>query len=706
MNRWYLAALLASIVIPSSALLVVAHGRRVDLDEDRSNAIADALVDAPGADHGLIENSLTFIESLRSRGPVSRASNIAVGPVLVGTAKTTRLGRLEGVKLDERLNSLLGITLSGDPGELAKNAQSVGIGSRLAAELDVEVGDDLQILALAPGPQALGFRRKSLEVVAIFKGGLDTFDRTTLVTSLSTSRELLGVDEGSMGALAWLDGRISLEEGSKRLATELGEDRRVRPRNERDRPLLDDVASLKMAQSTLLLVLVSCFLLLPLIGFRRAGSYAEQLGRYIGVAGGALVVALALGAGTSLLLDDGQLQWIPAARTDLGRLFFAAAAGLLVSPLLADRIGRGSAAAALCAVIALASVEPVGASVVGSGAARTAARLTEAASTTRELAHSGPLRAAALSGAEVVPAELLGLDPGAPTSTKLLQHLCDEGPNETPEKIDLRPEGSQRPAPWQPSQQEAIDSLLDQLAESGDATKAAREQPRPHTDKNHDRPAPPIVLGHGLARRLGVGIDDDLLIAAAPTQLTLDGEHEPPWPARFRVAAIAKLGVTGIDDRLAIADTWQVEALGGGPRAEDEHQLSTDGSIFAGLDTLVERAEAPFAARARRAAVAGALQLSLVACFLGLLIARSPRPPWLTILGWSAIGLLAGLLLGFNEGAGGLIEIGAPHWYEVLPRGRARVTDVLGLWSCLPAIVAAVAALMGALIGRHQAARR
>jgi ABC-type lipoprotein release transport system permease subunit len=713
MNRWHLAAILASIIIPSSALLVAAHGRRSDHVVQRSAALGDVIVDSPSEPHGLVRNPVTLHEAVRSQGSLTAASKIITTPVLVGRGESLRVGRLEGVELDAaRLAKLRLITVEGDPEELAKRRGAVGLGVDLAAQLGLSRGDELEILTLAPGPSALGSRQRSLPVVALLRAGLEHFDSAVVLTRLEESARLLGVEERSSGVQAWLWSRPSslawlgtqqhFDESQRRLASALGEERRLRRRGSSERPTVDDIAALAMARSTLLLVLVLGLLALPLVGFERRGTYAEQLRRFAPIAGGALAIALSAGVATALL-DGGGLHWVPAARTDLGRLFLAAAIGLLASPLLAGRLARGTAAAALCAVIALASIESSGATLVAAGTQRSATKLIRAANTTVELAKSGPLRAAAQRGAEVASIELIGLDPDEPTTTKLLHHLCGGAAEGEAAPIELRPAGSERPRAWHQSEEEAVEELLDGLAKTGDATKMIQQRPAARSDAG-DAATPTIILGRGLARRLGADHGELVTIAAAPVGLDPSEGRDPPWPVTFRVGGIATLGLTSLDERLAIADTWQVEALGG--RQRDAQSGTPTGASWqlTDLDTLAERAVAPFVARARRAAIASALQISLVAFFLGALIARGPlqRPRWFVICVWSIIGSIAGAILGFNQGASGLIEIGDPRWYELIPRGQAALFDTLSPWSLLPTAVAALAALLGAYVGAHR----
>ena len=116
----------------------------------------------------------------------------------------------------------------------------------------------------------------------------------------------------------------------------------------------------------------------------------------------------------------------------------------------------------------------------------------------------------------------------------------------------------------------------------------------------------------------------------------------------------------------------------------------------------VQSGSQPFSTRARRSALASVMQITMVSFLLGSLVAVSGRRTWPTLISWAALGTVGGVLMGYHEATQGLVEIGDPRWYEVLPRGGARVGDVVGLWAFLPAAVGLCAAALGTVRPIHR----
>lgn len=676
MRPWLLAALVTTILVPSAALLV--QGREhLNTQTTRARvARADAYFDIPSRPRGLFENPLITVEAVRGQPVVARARGILTAPALLGNGERRRLVRLEGHGRSA-LPAFERLAVASD-GSLSKR-RSLAVGRQLAQDLDLAPGDQVSALALAPGPEALGFRRTTFTITTVMRSGLELFDRDVAITNIDQADALLGAGNRLNGARLWLTETLPPEEAQQRLSRSLHDDQRARPLRLRDRPATDATAALALGHSTLLLVLIVAFLALPAVGLKRGWAYHAVLRAAAPTAGVAVFTSLAAAAALVAFLDGDGWSTLLAARADLGRLFFVVVLGLLASPLLAGRLDRTGAAVALAALIALATVEPAGSAVVASGTARRAARLTEAARSAGQLVATGPLDAALGYGGEVAPVELVGVDPTSAEVTKLLEVLCDGA------EVTLRRSEAKRPTPWTAGI--ALDDVFAQLAAHGDPTKlggggaASAGEP------------PALVLGSDVARRLGVGVGDEITLAAAPAEVSAEGELDPPWPRSFRVAAIAQLGLQSVDERLAIADTWQLEALGAEGAAPGPFVLPPD---------LASQSSEPFSRRARQAAIASALQIGLLAFLLGGALTSFDRKAWRMLAIWGAVGLVAGAVLGFSEGAGGLIEIGDPSWYETLPRGRALLSDLVSPWSALPAMTAILAAIAGLVVARRR----
>jgi ABC-type lipoprotein release transport system permease subunit len=690
MNRWLFAAAVASAVVPSAVVLLFARAAAVEQDLRARDALGDVLIDEPAAVEG-IRNPLTFTESVRSLGGVVGANEVLAGPVVVsgGSGSGRRVGRLEGLgSRSSRLGRLRRAVVAGDPSRLGGLGRAA-IGVDLARALDVEVGSTVRVLTLAPGAAALGHRRRPFEVAAIVRTGLAEMDGGVVVVGLEDARGVLGRAGRIDGVQARLTTALPLAESVRRLEATIEEGLRVRSRHDRDRPFVDGAAVVAAAQSTMLLALVAAFLALPLCRTRPFPSYQAGVAAVAPLAGVAILgAALAAVATVAASGDHDPWEALVAARADLGRLVLGAALGVLASPLLVGRLGRGAAGPALAVLVALGTVEGAAASLVGNGAARTAVRHEREAAPLGAAVSRGPLSAVASCGGEHVPVALVGIDPSARRAAAALAPLVGEGT-----AAGLRVAGAPPPPPW--SSEPGLGALLDRLAATGEAVTP----PTPPRPGKAAEP-PGLVLGWAVARRLGATVGDRVLVATAPSAVTPDSDLDPPWPRTFAVRAILRPALRSVQGRLAIADAREVEALGGAAPPPG-------GVALAAPAGLAARAAAPFAARAARAARTAALQIAVLAFLAGGLAAAAPRTG-LRLAGWVIAGLAAGLVLGFNEGAAGLVEIGHAPWYEVLPAGAANPLDLLSPDVLLVATTALAAAATGLVVtlGRSSGRRR
>jgi len=433
--------------------------------------------------------------------------------------------------------------------------------------------------------------------------------------------------------------------------------------------------------TALLVALLGFTLILP---FDRKRGFRFYLRR--GLPTPAIVVAVSVAAAAAVAtLDLDTTAGLPVAAVgDTARLLLAIAVALLLAPALVGRIRGTAAGAAVAAVVAIASVHPAATTVLADLAGQVSTDATRASRTAGALVTAGPVDAMITRGAEVATAKVAGIDPTRAESAKLLRALT-----ESEEPVPLRPEKGSRPPPW--TADGGLGELLDELVELGG------QLPEQGTDDEEvvadgspaDEELPGIVLGSVLARRLGVETGQRVSVAAAPAGLDAIGRIDPPSPRDFRVVALASLGLRPVDDRLAIADVWQVQALGGRPP-------EGEGGTLVGEAVAVQGA-APFEVQARRAGVAGALQIVLVCFLLGAASAkrRSGLRATLVLMAWAAGGALAGGLMGVSDAARGMVGLGEALLYDVAPRGNAGLYEALSMWSLVPALAGFAAALLG-----------
>lgn len=690
MNKWLLAAIVSSIVVPPAAMLVAGSWGLEPARERARGALSDLLVDDPGRE-SLAPDASALRRRAETIGGVDRTNELLAQPVLIEAGRKRRVVRLLGLDPTPwRLDRLRPLVEAGEVDPIGDEQRlAIALGAGAAEALGVRPGREVRLLGLSFGGQALGFRRRSAKVTAVLRSGLDRFDGTAGVGHIELARALHGAKSGVNGLEAWFAWPPPPNETRRRLAAaDLG-DLRARPWSELDHPREDRVADLALARSFLFVALVVALLAVPLCGLGPARPYHRYLERVAPVSGISLILSLLAASLTAWLAVEVSAPFPWDVRTDLGRLFLAVSIGLLIAPILLGHLRGTLAAAALAILIAIVSIEPAANAVMASASARTAERLGNATRSLATLASSGPVVAAAWRGAEVVPLELAGLDPAEPRAAKLLRVLT-EG-----REVRLRPEGAQRPRPWSAGG-EPFDELLDRLATSGSAIEGAgaapEVEPEHGAEAGADRADPgepaPLVLGALAAERLGVEAGDLVRLTAAPAEVAPDGTVDPPQPVTFRVAALSRLGLRSVDERLALADTWQVEALGGETGGEARERLVSLAEVTSGR---------AFGERARRASMAALLQAALVAFFLGGAVAsgwRERRRPGALLL-WLAAGLGAGLMMGYGEAVSGMVQIGDETIYQALPRGRGQLGDLLSPWAAIPGLAAAALGVVG-----------
>jgi ABC-type lipoprotein release transport system permease subunit len=683
-----LATVLSSAIIPSAAWIAYAHLAGSRDDTLARAALADVVVDAPGGTSGLIDEYGPVMDELRSRAEVTAMCPVLVVPALLVHAHWRERARLVGLPPDApRLPLLSGLLRSGSLAAFGRSEDSLFVGVELARRLHVRPGGQVEALSLAPGPEALGARRRSLTVIAVGRAGLTGFDRSTAIGRLSALRAL--VAPGSrVSAIEALAPAVPLEAARVRIldaARQASPALRARARNERDWHERDGAAAVALGRSTLLAVFVVALLALA-ASARQGWTLAAFLRRLSPVALLSLAISVALALPLASLAAHARLSPTAPMGGDLARLGGSVVLALLMAPLLAGRIRATAAAMALTAVVAIATVEPSASTVLArlsDGRARAALR---AAAAVASAVSSGPVAALAIRGSEVAPVDLVGIDPRGRGAARLLEALSGR------RGAVLRPPGLARPLPWLRDGAQ-IDDLLAALATNGGRVLSSPDETAPQ------RPRPGIVLGAPLAQRLGARLGDEIAIAAAPEGLEPGGEVEPPWPVSFEVVGLGGIGLRSADDSLALADAWQVDALGG--RARQGAALRLDPRETA------SRAARPFVVRARRAACIGAIQISALAVLLGAALLVGPGRERMAAVGLGAValGVLFGAVMGASDAAHSGLGLGSPVHYEVAPSGSASLGLALGLSTLAPAAAAIAASAIGMALGAAIAGR-
>lgn len=193
------AAISVGVVMLSVAMLVIVmsvmNGFRAELLDKITGLNGHAVVQAYG---GRIENWRSVIANLERTPGVTSATPMIEKPLLIMAN-----GNVEGILLrgqtGKDLNGLADKVLLGDmrslsaplagPDDFAK----VAIGSRLAQNLGIRVGDVITILNPAGRPTPFGTtpRQVPYQVGAIFEVGISTFDEKFVVLPLAEAQSLL-----------------------------------------------------------------------------------------------------------------------------------------------------------------------------------------------------------------------------------------------------------------------------------------------------------------------------------------------------------------------------------------------------------------------------------------------------------------------------------------------------------------------------------
>ncbi len=673
-KRWLLALIVSSAVVPSGALLVVGHAGFAEHEQRVDTGLPDVIIDQSDAARGTKFPATAVDEGLAGLPRKSRwTSDLLTHPVAIENENGRRLVQLTGVEPDERrLSRLASLVVAGRVEELS--AQGIALGEKLASSLGAQPGDEVRVLGLDPGAEALGFRKRTFEVVALLRSGMVRFDETVAVTTLEATRALNGSNVAVNGVEAWFEAPLPSGSSREGAVSKALPHLRTGLRGQRDWPRRDRVAQVGLARSTLVIAFLVAFLAAALCGITDRGPYREYLARYAPVAGISITLALLASLATATLALEPSTSVPLEVRGDLGRLFLAVSVGLLLSPILFGRLNGLAALVVLGVVVTFATSEPAANSLAASASRRNAEKLVDAAESASLLASSEPLSAVLWSGSEVVPVSLVGLDPERPGVGKLLRVLTEGG-----EPI-LRPKGAEQPPPWILGGR-SFEELLERLATRGTTPEPGRV----------DSEAPPMVIGNLVARQLGVDAGASVRLAAVPAEVSLEEDVTPHPPVTFRVESVARLGLTSIDRSLALVDAWQVRALGGTTQETDDGGVPT---AFRARQDASDAARAPFASRARRISVASAIQISIVCFLLGGFVAIGRRRIWELVL-WMLAGTVVGAVVGYGEAMSGMVEIVDRATYEALPRSGAGLSNLFSPWTLLPCAIAIVAAAIG-----------
>ncbi|NVD43938.1 lipoprotein-releasing ABC transporter permease subunit [Qipengyuania atrilutea] len=190
------ASISIGVVMLSVAMLVIVmsvmNGFRAELLDKIVGLNGHAIVQAFG---GRLDDWENVLEDVRSTPGVVRASPLIEQPLMVSYN-----GRVEGIlvrgNVQEDIDRLEDNIVAGDIGELEPGSGKVAIGTRLAQNIGVRVGDTITIIN--PQGRASPFgtvpRQVGYEVAALFEVGIYNYDESFVVMPMQDAQTLLLMD--------------------------------------------------------------------------------------------------------------------------------------------------------------------------------------------------------------------------------------------------------------------------------------------------------------------------------------------------------------------------------------------------------------------------------------------------------------------------------------------------------------------------------
>ena len=169
-----------------------------------------------------LADSDSVVEAIRAtpglEGRIVQVAPRALFGVVLSSASATKAARgIGGDPAAERHLLMLDRALL--PGSSYFDQPGTAIlGSKLAADLGLKVGDTLKVIA-EKADYGMGF--KKFRIAGLFRTGLDTFDESTFQVSLADARELLGLGNGASQILVMLKDYRDSDEATKLISARL-----------------------------------------------------------------------------------------------------------------------------------------------------------------------------------------------------------------------------------------------------------------------------------------------------------------------------------------------------------------------------------------------------------------------------------------------------------------------------------------------------
>lgn len=155
--------------------------------EDAPKVMVELHHASPSAHSGRIKAPDEFLATLRGWPSIAAVAPIVSETVLLRYGSTTKPVEVRGIRLaeEEQVRPLSALAVQGDWSSIGGNARRAGVGTGLARQLGLALGDVITVAS------ARGLSER-LEVGAIFQSGIVAIDDARVYVDLVTAQKLFG----------------------------------------------------------------------------------------------------------------------------------------------------------------------------------------------------------------------------------------------------------------------------------------------------------------------------------------------------------------------------------------------------------------------------------------------------------------------------------------------------------------------------------
>jgi lipoprotein-releasing system permease protein len=190
---------LVAVMLGVAALIIVMsvmNGFRADLFDKIVGLNGHAIIQGYG---GRLEGWQKILDDTRKTSGVTEAVPLIEQPLLATNDGRVEAILVRGMQVKDILNNptLKGKTVAGDMKRVTVNSNRIGIGSRLAQNLGVQVGQSITIINPAGRTTPFGTvpREISYEIAAVFEVGVYDYDKAFVIMPIEDAQILMLLDD-------------------------------------------------------------------------------------------------------------------------------------------------------------------------------------------------------------------------------------------------------------------------------------------------------------------------------------------------------------------------------------------------------------------------------------------------------------------------------------------------------------------------------